>query len=140
LEAKAEPAFRFYHEVCREDIPRRTFALARSWTTCNYVSSCALTVMATAVEEKAFLRSAIAAIPRIAEIVCEFPPDDRAGALEAAEGRFMGAALDFGCTEIAAQSRVSAVMGRLRRRVEERRTREMKLRSLLHRLTEPQSD
>jgi hypothetical protein len=96
--------------------------------------------MATAVEEKAFLRSAVAAIPRIAEIVCEFPPDDRAGALEAAERRFMGAALDFGCTEIAARSRVSAVMGRLRRRVEERRTSEMKLRSLLHRLTEPQSD
>ena len=49
----------------------------------------------------------------------------------------MEAALDFGCSEIAARSRVSAVMDRLRRRVEERRTREMKLRSLLHRLTEP---
>ena len=93
--------------------------------------------MAPADEEKAFLRSAVAAIPRIAEMVCEFPPDDRAGALETAERRFMEAALEFGCTEIAARSRVSAVMGRLRRRVEEQRTSEKKLRALLHRLTEP---
>jgi hypothetical protein len=93
--------------------------------------------MASVAEEKAFLRSAVTATPRIAEIVCEFPPDDRAGALETVERRFMEAALDFGCSEIAARSRVSAVIGRLRRRVEERRTREMKLRSLLQRLTEP---
>lgn len=92
--------------------------------------------MAPAVEEKAFLRSAVAAIPRIAEIVCGFPPVDRASALETAERRFMKAALEFGCTEIAARSRVSAVMGRLRRRVEEQRTSEKKLRALLHRLTE----
>jgi hypothetical protein len=92
--------------------------------------------MAPVVEEKAFLRAAVAAIPRIAEIVCEFPPDDRAGALEAAERRLIEAALEFGCTEIAARSRVSAVMGRLRRRVEEQRASEKKLRVLLHRLTE----
>jgi hypothetical protein len=48
----------------------------------------------------------------------------------------MKAALEFGCTEIAARSRVSAVMGRLRRRVEEQHTSEKKLRALLHRLTE----
>jgi hypothetical protein len=91
--------------------------------------------MAPVAEEKAFLRSAVAAIPRIAEIVCGFPPDDRAGALDTAERRFMEAALEFGCTEIAARSRVSAVMGRLRRRVQEQRTSEKKLRALLHRLT-----
>ena len=92
--------------------------------------------MAPADEEKAFLRSAVAAIPRIAELVCGFPPDDRAGALETAERRLMEAALEFGCTEIAARSRVSAVMGRLRRRVEKQRISEKKLQALLHRLTE----
>jgi hypothetical protein len=93
--------------------------------------------MAPADEEKAFLRLAVAAIPRIAEIICAFPPDDRAGALETAERRLIEAALEFGCTEIAARSRVSAVMGRLRRRVEEQRISEKKLQALLHRLTEP---
>ena len=39
------------------------------------------------------------------------------------------------CTEIAARSRVSALMGRLRRRVEEQQASEEKLRALLHRLT-----
>jgi hypothetical protein len=89
--------------------------------------------MAPVDEEEAFLRSAVAAIPRIAEIICGFPPDDRVGALETAERRFMEAALEFGCTEIAARSRVSAVMARLRRRVED----EKKLQALLRRLTEP---
>jgi hypothetical protein len=122
--ALAPPAFEAGHS-----------AKDTSWTTCNCVLDCALTVMARAAEEKAFLRSAVAALPRIAEIVCAFPPDDRAGALEAAERRLMETALEFGCTEIAARSRVSAVMGRLRRRVEEQRTSEKKLRALLHRLT-----
>jgi hypothetical protein len=31
---------------------------------------------------RAFLRVAVAAIPRVAEIICRFPRDDRAGALE----------------------------------------------------------
>jgi DNA-directed RNA polymerase specialized sigma24 family protein len=92
--------------------------------------------MAPADEEKAFLRSAVAAIPRIAEIICGLPPDDRAGALETAERHFMEAALEFGCTEIAARSRVSAVMARLRGRMEEQRISEKKLQALLHRLTE----
>ena len=86
--------------------------------------------MTTPAEEKAFLRSAVAAIPRIVEIVCAFPPDDQAGALETVK-----AALEFGCTEIAARSRVSAVMGRLRRRVEDQQISEKKLRALLNRLT-----
>ena len=33
----------------------------------------------TTAEEKAFLSVAVAAIPRVAEIILEFPPDDRAG-------------------------------------------------------------
>jgi hypothetical protein len=63
----------------------------------------ALRVMTTTAEEKAFLRVAVAAIPRIAEIIRGFPPNDRAGALETAERRFLAAALDYGCTEITAQ-------------------------------------
>ena len=43
--------------------------------------------MTSTAEEKAFLGVAVAAIPRVAEIVLGYPPDDRAGALEAAERR-----------------------------------------------------
>jgi hypothetical protein len=46
-------------------------------------------------EEKAFLRVAVAAIPRVAEIIWRFPPDDRAGALGRAEQCFLAAALDM---------------------------------------------
>ena len=93
--------------------------------------------MTSTAEEKAFLRVAVAAIPRVTEIIQGFPPDDRAGALETAERRFMAAALDYGCTEIAARSRVSAVMRRLRGRLERQRASEKKLQALLHRLVEP---
>ena len=96
-----------------------------------------MTVMTSTADEKAFLRVAVAAIPCVAEIVSGFPPDDRAGALEAAERRFLAAALDYGCTEIAAQSRVSALMRRLRGRLERQQASEKKLQALLHRLTEP---
>ena len=68
--------------------------------------------MTSTAEEKSFLSVAVAAIPRVAEIILGFPPDDRAGALETAERRFLAAALDYGCTEIAARSRVSIVMSR----------------------------
>jgi hypothetical protein len=40
--------------------------------------------MISTAEEKAFLRVAVAAIPRVAEIIGGFPPDYRPGALEAA--------------------------------------------------------
>ena len=73
----------------------------------------------------------------VAEIILEFPPDDRAGALETAERRFLAAALDHGCTEMAARSRVSVVMRRLRSHLERQRASEKKLQALLHRLTEP---
>ena len=43
------------------------------------------------VEEKAFLRAAVAALPRIAEIISGYAPDERAGALEVAERRFIEA-------------------------------------------------
>ena len=70
--------------------------------------------MTSTAEQKAFLSVAVTAIPRVAEIILGYPPDDRAGALEAAERRFLAAALDYGCTEIAARSRVS--VGRWRSR------------------------
>ena len=91
--------------------------------------------MTSTAEEKAFLRVAVAAIPRVTEIIWGFPPDDQAGALETAERSFMAAALDYGCTEITARSRVSAVMRRLRSRLERQRAGERKLQALLHKLT-----
>ena len=96
----------------------------------------ASTVMTLTAEEKAFLRVAVAAIPRVAELILAFPPDDRAGALETAERRFIAAALDYGCAEITAQSRVSAVMRRLRNRLERQQTSERNLKALLQRLTQ----
>ena len=93
--------------------------------------------MTSTAEEKAFLRVAVAAIPRVAQMIQGFPPDDQAGALETAERSFMAAALDYGCIEITARSRVSAVMRRLRSRLERQRESEKKLQALLHRLTEP---
>ena len=93
--------------------------------------------MTSTAEEKAFLRVAVAATPRVAEMIWGFPPDDQAGALETAERSFMAAALDYGCTEITARSRVAAVMRRLRGRLERQRASEKKLQTLLHRLVEP---
>jgi hypothetical protein len=93
--------------------------------------------MTSTAEEKAFLRAAVAAIPRVTEIIKGFAPDHQAGALEAAERSFLAAALDYGCTEIAAQSRVSVLMRRLRGRLESQQASEKKLQALLRRITEP---
>jgi hypothetical protein len=92
--------------------------------------------MTSTAEEKAFLRVAVAAVPRVAELIQGFPSDDQAGALERAERSFMATALDYGCTEITARSRVSSVMRRLRGRLERQRESEKKLQALLHKLTE----
>jgi hypothetical protein len=92
--------------------------------------------MATAEDEKVFLRTAVDAIPRVAEIVCRFLPEDQSGALEAVERRFLKAARDYGCTEISARFRVSAIMRLLRRQVKARQTGEARLRALLQKLTE----
>jgi hypothetical protein len=70
--------------------------------------------MAPAEDEKTFLRAAVDAIPKVAEIVCSFSPEDQSGALEAAERRFMKTARDYGCIEISARFRVSAIMRLLR--------------------------
>ena len=94
-------------------------------------------LMAPAEDEKTFLRMAVGALPKVAQIVCRVSPEDQAGALEAAERRFMRVARDYGCTEISARSRVSAIMRLLRRQVRARQTSEAKLRALLQKLTEP---
>ena len=69
---------------------------------------------------------------RVAEIILEFPPDDRAGALEIAERRFLAACLDYGSTEVAARSRVSVIRSRLRSHLERQPATESKLQTLLH--------
>ena len=43
--------------------------------------------MTSTAEEKGFLRVAVAAIPRVTEIIQGFPVDDRAGALALAESQ-----------------------------------------------------
>ena len=87
------------------------------------------------IEEKAFLRAAVAALPRIAEIISGYAPDKRSGSLEVAERRFIEAARDYGCTEVAAQSRASILMKRLRRQVERQSESEEQLRALLRSIT-----
>src|SRR5262249_26025659 len=91
-------------------------------------------VMTSTAEEKAFLRVAVAAIPRVTE---SFPPDDRAGALETAEQQFLAAALVYDCTEVYARYWLSAVMRRLLTLLEIQQESKKKLHALLHRLTEP---
>jgi hypothetical protein len=94
-------------------------------------------LMAPAEGEKIFLRAAVDSILKVAEIVCGFSPEDQSGALDAAERRFVKAARDYGCTEISARFRVSAIMRLLRRQVKARQASEAKLRALLQKLTEP---
>jgi hypothetical protein len=53
-------------------------------------------VMASAEDEKIFLRAAVDAIPKVAEIVCGFSLEDQSEALDAAERRFVKAARDYG--------------------------------------------
>jgi hypothetical protein len=103
---------------------------------CNRATGSALTAVTSTAEEKAFLRLALAAIPRVTEIIQGFPGNDQVGALETAERSFLAAALDYGCTEMAAQSRVSALMRRLRSRLERQQTNEGKLQAMLQRLTQ----
>ena len=56
--------------------------------------------MAVSSQEDEFLEAAVAAIPRIAELIAALPSEDRAGALEVAERRFLQSAEEFGCAEL----------------------------------------
>ena len=53
-------------------------------------------------EEDEFLEVASAALPRIIELIATFPIEDRTGAFEVAERRYIQAARDFGCSGEAA--------------------------------------
>jgi hypothetical protein len=86
-------------------------------------------------EEENFLEVAVAAIPRITEIIAAFPAEYRSGAMETAERRYMEAARDFGCTEVAARTKVSEVMHNLQAQVERRGIGQQNLEALLHKLT-----
>jgi DNA-directed RNA polymerase specialized sigma24 family protein len=85
--------------------------------------------------EQNFLEVAVAAIPRITEIITGFPTDCRAGALEVAERRYMEAARDFGCAEDAARTRVSEVMNGLRAQIDQQGIDQVHLKVLLRKLT-----
>jgi len=67
--------------------------------------------------EENFLEVAIAAIPRVTEIITGLPAEYRAGALEVAERRYMDAAQNFGCADVAALTMVTEVMSNLRTHV-----------------------
>ena len=85
-------------------------------------------LMASAEDEKIFLRAAVDAIPKVAEIVCGCSPEDQSGALDAAERRFVKSARDYGLLK---SLPVSAIMRLLRRHVKARQTSEAKLPALL---------
>jgi hypothetical protein len=72
--------------------------------------------MLTPADEK-FLKVAVAAAPRVAEIITSYPAAYRQGALEVAENRYMQAARDFGCTEQAAGRCATLLMRDLRKRL-----------------------
>ena len=65
-----------------------------------------------------FLNVALAAIPRISEIIAAYPAEHRAGALKVAARRYRRAARDFGCTNEDSEGSVDAVMRTLRVQVE----------------------
>ena len=85
-------------------------------------------------EEENFLEVAVAAIPRITEIITAFPAEYRSGALETAERCYMEAAREFGCTEVAARTKVSEVMHNLQLQVERRGAVNRTLETLLGKL------
>ena len=62
-------------------------------------------MMTTLGSEKNFLGVAVAAIPRVTEIIAAYPAEYRSGALETAERCYMEAAREFGCTEVTALTR-----------------------------------
>jgi len=86
-------------------------------------------------EEEDFLKVAVAAIPRVTEIIAAMPMEHRAGALQVAERRYEQAARDFGCAEVEVRNWVSAVMRNLESQVHQRASDQDKLNALLRNLT-----
>ena len=66
-----------------------------------------------------FLEAAVAAIPKIAELIAALPSEDRAGALEVAERRFVRTAEGFGCAKSGSRDWTAAGMRILQERVQE---------------------
>ena len=91
--------------------------------------------MAISLQDNGFLETAVAAIPRIVDLIAAMPSEDRAGALDVAERRFHRTAEEFGCAESASRNWIAAVMRILRERVEDRVSVKQKLKSLHEELT-----
>jgi hypothetical protein len=91
--------------------------------------------MAFSSEEDKFLDVVVAAIPKIAELIAAMPAEDRAGALEVAERRFLQTAEDFGCAKSASQEWATAVTRILRDRVKEQEAGKQKLKGLYEELS-----
>ena len=86
--------------------------------------------MAISSQENQFLEIAVAAIPKIAELIAALPSEERAGALEVTERRFLRSAKEFGCAESGSQNWTAAVMRILQDRVEELVSIKQKLKRL----------
>jgi len=95
--------------------------------------------MASKSEREEILEAAVAAIPKIVELISAAPREQWAAALDAAERQYLITARDLGYAEVPAQNWVSAIMFRLRAELEKRELGETKkrLRALLDELNEP---
>ena len=90
--------------------------------------------MAVSSQEDEFLEAAVAAIPRIAELIAALPSEERAGALEVAERQFLQSAEEFGCAESGSRDWTAAVMRILRSRLEDHVLVKRKLKALYEEL------
>jgi hypothetical protein len=70
--------------------------------------------MALILDEDETFASAIAGVPKVAELIAALPAEDRFRALEAAERSYLESAHALGYQEADAQQWTSAVMSRLR--------------------------
>jgi len=75
--------------------------------------------MAVSSQESEFLETAVAAIPKIVDLIAAMPSEERAVALELAERRFLRSAEEFGCAVPESRHWTAAVMRILLERVEE---------------------
>ena len=91
--------------------------------------------MPISLQDNEFLETAVAAIPKIVDLIAAMPPEDRAGALDVAEYRFLRTAKEFGCAESASRNWTDAVMRVLRGRLEDHVLVKRKLKSLHEELT-----
>src|SRR5271156_6136033 len=86
--------------------------------------------MAVSSQENEFLEAGVAAIPKIASLIATMPFEERAGALEVAERKFLRSAEEFGCAEPVSRNWTGAVMRILMERVEELVSMKQKLKRL----------